>query len=570
MAEPARFVAEPARDRRPLSERWRPTRLEELVGNPQACRALGAWAAAWEGPRPPARRAALLVGPPGVGKTTAAAALAAEHGWTLVEMNASDARNEGAIERIAGRASITHPLDAAPGGRPSSRALVLLDEADCLSGRATERPRAAREPIALRPFLEGRYGTIEALNRAWGLDGGGKLRPFEGWASVPRSPGNAGWARLPSARKDLEDWRAAGRAEETGDRGGLAAIARLVRTTLQPLVLTVNDDRTLTRYSAVFRTAVARIRFEPVAPSAVAGRLRTVAAGEGIRLAPETVSTIVERSQGDLRAALNDLDAIAPLPTGRAQLELLGVRDRESDFAGFTEEVLSTARFYRSGEVRDRLDAPPDDLLPWIEENAPWFAVDAVHRDAAMATVAVAERMLGRARRWRTYGLWSYATELLSGGVGLAVRDRPAPSGAYVTFPKFLGDMGRSRAARAVRDAVGRKLGRHLHISQVKVRSTALPFVEGLLASRPGDSGSRAAGPGVVAELQLTPEEVGLLLGEPPDSPAVERLLARGGPEVAAEEGEEEAPGTTRPSGEGSPARPKARVQRKLGEFARG
>ena len=454
--------------------------------------------------------------------------------------------------------------------------VVGLTASSAWAGEASRRieregARTVREPVSLRTFLEGRYGAVDALNAAWGLVSEKKPRRFESWDDLPKSPGNAAWAKLPSARRDLEDWRASARVEETGDRGGLGAIARLVRSTRQPLVLTVNDDRSLLRYSPVFRSAVRSIRFWPIPPQALTARLRTVSDAEGIHLGPGVPEAIVARSNGDLRAALNDLEAIAPLPPGGSQRELLGMRDVANDFAELTEEVLSRARYYRSVEVRDRLDAPPDDLLPWVEENVPWFSPDPVHREAALAVVASAELLLARARRWRTYGLWSYATELLTGGVSLAIRETPVSGRGHAAFPEFLGEMGRSRAARALRDGLVRKLGSHLHISRAKSRSLALPFLEavfGMVGRGRGSARVQAVARALSLELRLSAEEVGALLGAPPDGPQVRALIAE-------EDGEsgETSPGSETLPGEdprAGPSRGRVAVQRSLGDFGRG
>lgn len=544
--------------RLPLSERTRPTRLTDVVGNPRAVAELRAWADRWRSGLPAGHRAALLFGPPGVGKTSAALALAAELGWPVVEMNASDARNEAAIERVAGRASITHPLLDRTTGDGPSRTLIVLDEADSLSGRATESPRPAPTPLPLREFLRGRYGGIEALNAAWGLVPKEKPLPFESWDAVPRTPGNHAWARRSAARRDLEDWRGAARPRDESDRGGMAAMARLVRSTRQPIVMIVNDERVLTRYSAVFRTSVARIRFYPLRDRELGGALSAIARRERIELAPGALESIVQRSRGDLRAAVNDLDAIAPLPAGPRQLEVLAGRDLASDFAAVTEEVLTSARFYRSIEIRDRLDAPPDDLLPWIEENVPHFAPDPQHRAAALDRLAAAEHLLARARRWRIWGLWSYASEVLTGGVGLAVREAPAPSERRAYFPGFLGEMGRSRATRGVRDAVARKAGRHLHLSRAKARESVLPLLDELFAvasDRRASARALSVARALAHELELTPEEVAYLARADPSAPVVARVLAPS---------EVEGPRETPTSRE---RRGPRRVQRDLSEF---
>jgi len=564
--------------RLPLAERLRPVRLSEILGNPKARTELRSWAESWNTGRIPARRAAILTGPPGVGKTTAALAIGAEMGWTVVEMNASDARNQAAIERVAGRASISHTLgEYGGGGRGSRHALLLLDEADCLSGRAPSSARPVRVPPPLGEFLRGRYGTVEALNAAWGLGGTPKSRRFADWAAVPRTPGNAAWGRLPEARRDLEEWRAAAKAVDTSDRGGMGAIAKLVRSTLQPLILTVNDDRELTRYSPALRAGVARIPFYPIRDAEVAGRLAQIAREENLPTGPGLLDAIVVRAHGDFRAALNDLDAVGLLPASALQGEALGSRDLTVDFARLTEEVLTASRYYRSVEIRDRLDAPPDDLLPWIEENLPHFSPDAVHRDRAFSVLAVADRFLVRARRERVYGLWIYAGELLTGGVGLALHERPVRTTARAAFPQFLGEMGRSRSVRAVRESLVAKIAKRDHLSRAKARAVLLPFLEGLLAARPGARRTarvRDAARAIVSELALTEEETAFLLRTSPDAVEVRELRGATSDEDATPlpadaEVESSPPAAASVPATGATNPPKKGTQRNLGDYAR-
>ncbi len=570
------------------------------MGNARAVRELRSWAQAWRTSErsPPRLRAALLEGPPGVGKTTAALAVAHDEGWSVVEMNASDARNQEAILGVAGRASLAHTLGIAGEYRSpdrGGRTLILLDEADCLTGRATEDAGGGAASVSFREYLRGRYRTVEALAAAWGLGKAGAPPVFERWDAVPATGGRGAWSRLGAAQRDLDDWRSSVRPRDQSDRGGLGAIARLVRETRQPLLLTVNDPQPLLRYSPVFRQLTARIRFYPAGPEEVRTLVRRLVLREGLTITTPALDAIVERSRGDLRAAMNDLEAIAPLPPGPLQETVLARRDVGEDFYALVGDVLAEPRFYRSVEIRNRLDAPPDDLLPWFEENLARAARSPAARWDAFETAGRAELMLARARRWRVYALWSFATELLTGGVSLAADHDPRRGATELAFPQFLGEMGRSRVARATRQAVARKIAAALHLSRRKAVQGPLPTFEQLFFV----PGPRGRAPALVRlrreiarALDLTAEEVAFLMRLEPDREEVRAIAAPPAlepappdPEVTAVERAvppkrrrrapaEAAPAVAAPPApaapaptEATPAAARKKVQRRLGEF---
>jgi replication factor C large subunit len=108
------------------AEKYRPHHLQDIVGNGPAIRQIADWARSWTRESRPL----LLYGKPGIGKTSAALALAEDMEWEVVELNASDQRTKGAIERIAGNSSMTASLTGA------YRKLIILDEADNIHGTA--------------------------------------------------------------------------------------------------------------------------------------------------------------------------------------------------------------------------------------------------------------------------------------------------------------------------------------------------------------------------------------------------------------------------------------------------
>jgi replication factor C large subunit len=112
------------------TEKYRPQLLEEIVGQRRAVEELIQWAESWQ-QGAPQERSVILYGKPGVGKTTAAHALARSFGWDVIELNASDTRTAEVIEKIAGSASSLGTFEGSRGRR-----LIILDEADNIHGTA--------------------------------------------------------------------------------------------------------------------------------------------------------------------------------------------------------------------------------------------------------------------------------------------------------------------------------------------------------------------------------------------------------------------------------------------------
>ena len=85
------------------SEKYRPKHILDLIGNEEARKLFVEWFAKWKkGVKP-----LLLVGPPGIGKTTLANLSGKHFGYDLISLNASDVRNKKNIQEILqiGRAS---------------------------------------------------------------------------------------------------------------------------------------------------------------------------------------------------------------------------------------------------------------------------------------------------------------------------------------------------------------------------------------------------------------------------------------------------------------------------------
>src|SRR5207244_321593 len=165
------------------------------------------------------------------------------------------------------------------------------------------------------------------------------------------------------------------------------------------------------------------------------------------------------------------------------------------------------------------LDESPEDLILWVDQNLghEYGRPDDLVR--GYEALSRADIYLGRTRRRQRYGLWSYASEMMSSGVAVARKGRAR--GSQLEFPYYLIQMSRSRAQRGARNSVAKKLAQALHVSQSTVRTDLLPTIRMLYA---GDEELRIQ---LSAELALDEREVAFLLGESEPSHAVKHLLEK-------------------------------------------
>ena len=425
------------------TEKYRPRTLDDVVGNGKAIQSLLVWARSWESGKVPKKRAVILMGKPGCGKTTAAHALAADLGWGVIELNASDTRNADAIRRVATAGALNQTFtDSGEFLRSDSggRKLIILDEADHI------------------------HGTV--------------------------------------------------------DRGGIRTILETIRRTGQPIVLIVNDLYQLTRHSSSFKTLAQTIRFQGVGARSIRPVLRRIAAAEHMEVDEKAIDVIAERTSGDLRAAINDLQALSMGRNyiGEDDVDAVGKRDNRVTMYDAVRTILKSDNVRAARKAAQETDEDPEFLLLWLSENVPLEYKELPDLARGMHAIARADLFLNRARRTQNYRMWAYATDMMSAGVATA-KDREYRYYTQYRFPLWLSTMGRTRVMRQTKASLSRKLRHHCHTSDSIARDELIPFYRMMFDA----DGAFAVDQ--TYRLDLKEAEVAMLIGDTRDGKRVSMLM---------------------------------------------
>jgi len=343
-------------------EKYRPKKFSDIAGQKSALKELISWINTWGTDK----KACLLYGPSGNGKTTSVYVLADEINLEIIEMNASDKRNAEAIEKIVGNASQTYSLD----GR---KRIIVLDEADNI------------------------YGTV--------------------------------------------------------DKGGVRALVKIISETRVPIILIANEHWNV---STSIREKCKMINYPKLRYPSIAKVLKDIAKKEGINVSDSQVITLAKNSEGNLRAAINDLENY------REDIDKIGtLRDTKTSIFHAIAEVFKR----RSCDVREvfwNIDKSPDEILLWIDENLP-KVYEKEDLEEAYKMLSKADIYLARTKRRQQYKLWGYAMDLMSSGVSVARKG----NFKFTKFspPSYFTKLARTKAERTIRKDITQKISKKCHCS---------------------------------------------------------------------------------------------------------
>lgn len=289
----------------------------------------------------------------------------------------------------------------------------------------------------------------------------------------------------------------------TKDRGAVPALLSAIEKSTFPVILTANDpfDSKL----KALKKACQMIEFQKLQYKTVANVLQFICQKEEIKFEEKAINSLARQVDGDLRAALIDLQACS-LDRSFVFDKLQELSDRKR-----TESILQAlAVIFKSSNVENALPALDDvdldmkEVFLWMDENLPKEYLGVKSLAKAYEHLARADVFNGRIRRQQHWRFLVYINNLLTAGISSAKEEKNTSFTPYRQTMRIL-RIWQAKMKLARKKDIAEKLAFATHTSK-RTALEHLSYFQNIVCGK-GNSA-------VIAELDLTDEEVGWLKGK--------------------------------------------------------
>jgi len=285
------------------------------------------------------------------------------------------------------------------------------------------------------------------------------------------------------------------------DRGGLAALAKLIDTTAFPLVLTAQNPWEK-KFSTVRRKS-SLVHFEELDYADVYNVLKKICKKEKIKFDDIALKGLARRAGGDLRAAINDLQGLVEetKELKREDLEKLSERNKVESMPSALVKVLKNSNPKIALRAFENVEEDIDKQLLWIDENLPKEYTNPEDLARAYECISRADVFKGRIRRWQHWRFLVYVNALLTAGIAVSKDEKYKQFVSYTPTKRLL-KIWAAGMKYQKRKAIAAKIAEKTHTSSSRVMKDTLPYLQVLFKK------NKKLGKEIAESLELEKEEL--------------------------------------------------------------
>ncbi len=259
------------------------------------------------------------------------------------------------------------------------------------------------------------------------------------------------------------------------DRGAPGEIADIIKTSKHPVIMTATDENT-NAVKALKKSAKV-IKFEKLTIDNLCDVLKKICEKKDIDIEERAMKIIARNADGDLRAAINDLQSLY-MPDRKIDSETaktIGYRDFEREIKETLSLIFKTSSCQIAREAINKADKDLDEMSEWIRENLPRQYEKNKDIADGYKMLSRADIFRGRITGQQYYRYMVYQASNISCGVSTAKTEKYNRSQDF-HFPTKIAILGRTKFLRGKEKTNLKNIGENLHCSR-KVARQYLPML---------------------------------------------------------------------------------------------
>ncbi|MCK4328114.1 MAG: replication factor C large subunit [Candidatus Diapherotrites archaeon] len=267
------------------------------------------------------------------------------------------------------------------------------------------------------------------------------------------------------------------------DYGGAGAVLNIIRNSACPIVLTANDE--YAKNISSIRKESKVVKFKKVHYATIKHVLEKICKEKKVSCDAKALETIAKANHGDLKAAINDLQALA---VGKRALHeddvLLSDRDREGSIFSAMLTVFKTTHYEKAKAAFDSVQEDPDLFMKWVDENIPREYKEPEDLANAFNALSRADFYAAGIYRRQNWSLMKFQIAMMTAGVAMAKKEKYHGFTSY-QFPTFIRKLFATKGKRAARKSAAKKIGHEIHASPHEVLTDHWPYLRLLAKKNP-------------------------------------------------------------------------------------
>lgn len=267
-------------------------------------------------------------------------------------------------------------------------------------------------------------------------------------------------------------------------RGAIGILMKMVKESIFPVVFIALDvwDQKL-KY---LRLGCETVQFRKFIVTQVTAYLKKIADIEKIKTEEGTIEAIAKNSDGDLRAALQDLELLA---TGTDKIEktdlvLLQQRPKDENIFNAVQKIFKTTDINEASRTFENLDVDPGLLVLWLAENVPKEYSSRKEIADAYNFLSRSDVFMGRIKRQQHWEFFRYAMFLATAGVAVS-KEHSSERFVKYSSPMKLSKLSQTKAVRTMVKEIAAKIAGVTHTSATVASRYYTPMIKILFKNDP-------------------------------------------------------------------------------------